>query len=61
MGRNQSYSSAVEASVALFENALSVLPEVLHGHSSIISVRALLLMVSLQTRLEMIVGCLTRD
>ena len=41
----ESYTNAVEASVALLENALSVQPDILQCPSSLTSVRALLLMV----------------
>lgn len=41
---SQSYTRAVEASVALFENALSVQPDIMQCRSSITSVRALMLM-----------------
>lgn len=50
MSKKEPYSHAVKASVALFENALSVQSDIMHRHSTIISVRALSLMVSLWIR-----------
>lgn len=61
LGKSQSFSRAVEASVALFENALSVQPDILQCRSSIISVRALLLMVTYSRRPGQAMRCLTHD
>lgn len=47
MSKNEPYSHAVEKSMALFENALSVQLDIMHRHSTMIGVRALSLMVSL--------------
>ena len=45
MAKTASYSDAARVSIGLFENALSVQTDMLHLHSTLMSVKALILMV----------------